>query len=92
MPAQRWMLPGRVADRHALREDGVVLAVDAHHAVLAIPVVAGARAFLPGGHGFFDVVGMQDAAPAIIRRLLLRQADQAAGTNRWCRCCGLRRR
>ncbi len=44
--------PGLVADGHALREDGVVFPVDAHHAVLAVPVVAGARAFLPRGHAF----------------------------------------
>ena len=67
---------GFVADRHALREDGVVFAVDAQHAVLAIPVAAGARAFLPRGHGLLEVVGMQDLAPAVVRGLLLRQADE----------------
>ena len=50
MPAHRCTRPVRVADRHTLREDGVVLAVDTQHAVLAIPHVPRAHAFLPRGY------------------------------------------
>ena len=68
--------PGLVADGHALREDGVVFAVDAHHAVLAVPVGAGARGFLPRGHRVLDIVGVEDAAPAVVGRLMHREADE----------------
>ena len=67
---------GLVADGHALREDRVVFAVDSHDAVLAVPRAAGARGFLPRGHRVLDVVGVEDAAPAVIRRLLHREADE----------------
>ena len=70
-------VPGRVANRHALREDGVVGAIDAAHAVLAIPHGSGARAFLPGGHGRLDVIGMQHGTPAVIGSLPLSQSHQA---------------
>ena len=63
--------PGLVADGHALREDGVVLPVDAHACGVRDTRCLPVRArFLPRRHGVLDVVRVQDAAPAVVRRLL----------------------
>jgi hypothetical protein len=68
--------PGFVADRDALAEHEVILAIDAEKAVLAVPRVPRAGAFLPERHRRFPLVRMQPGTPAVVRCLLLRQPDQ----------------
>ena len=66
-----------VAHRHPAREHRVPLPVHAAIPVLDVPRAARARALLPRGDRPLRVVGMKDRAPAEVRALLLRDADQA---------------
>ena len=66
-----------VANRHALGQYRVILAVGPAHAVVSIPVAAAANAFAPRFGGCRQVIRMQHLHPSGARALLLRQPEQA---------------
>ena len=63
-------------DGHALRQDGMILAILAAQPMFAVPGFSAAHAFLPCRHRVRGIILVHEVAPAEVRILFLIDTDQ----------------